>query len=165
MAYPLQPLLSVRSFREDNAKAAVSAAEAAVLQAEEKLAERQAEFERYRQWLPEEKERRYDAIMGKEMTMPDLERFKAGLSVLDDGLFVREDAVQEAEKAVEERRNELRTAQRNLTAARKEKMKIEAHKDIWAQAAAKEAEHAADLELEDFSPKTALQPPGHQEDS
>ena len=165
MAYPLQPLLSVRSFREDNAKAAVSAAEAAVRQAEEELTHRQAELERYRQWLPEEKERRYDAIMGKEMTMTDLEQFKAGLSLLDDGLLIREDAVQEAENIVEKRKSELRAAQVALTAARKEKIKIETHKDIWAQAAAKEAEQAADRELEEFSPKTALQPPGHQEDS
>ena len=165
MAYPLKPLLSVRAFREDNAKAAVSVAELAVQQAEADLAGRQAELERYRQWLPEEKERRYDAIMGEELTMTDLDRFKAGLSVLDDGLLVREDAVREAEKIVEQRKTELRAAQAVLTAARKEKMKIEAHKDIWDQATAKEAEHAADLELEDFSPRTTLQAPGHQEDS
>jgi type III secretion protein O len=165
MAYPLQPLLSVRAFREDNAKAAVSAAEAAVRQAEAEMADRQVELERYREWLPEEKERRYEAIMGKEMTMTDLDRFKAGIAALDDGVFTREDAVLEAEKITEKRGTELRAAQAALTAARKEKMKIETHRDIWAQAAAKEAEHAADLELEDFTPGAVLQPPGHEEDS
>jgi type III secretion protein O len=165
MAYPLQPLLSVRSFREDNAKAAVSAAEAAVRLAEAGAADKRAELARYLRWLPEEKERRYDAIMGRRMSLADLDSFKAGLAVLDDGVFAREDAVQEAEKIVEERGAALRAAQSALTAARKEKMKIEAHRDIWAQAAAKEAERAADLELEDFTPGAALKPPGHEEDT
>ncbi len=164
MAYPLQPLLSVRTFREDNAKAAVSAAEAAVRQAEDTAAGKRAELARYLQWLPEEKERRYNGIMGTEMTLADLDEFKAGLAVLDDGVFAREDAVREAEKIVAERKAALAAARAALTSARKEKMKIEAHKDIWAQAAAREAEHAADLELEEFTPKTLLQPPGHEDE-
>ncbi|MDR3175537.1 MAG: type III secretion protein [Desulfovibrio sp.] len=162
MAYPLQPLLSVRAFREDNAKAAVCAAEAAVRQAEAEAADKRAELARYMQWLPEEEERRYGGIMGKEMALADLDAFKAGLAVLDEGVLVREDAVREAEKIVDQRRADLQAAQAALTAARKEKMKIEAHKDIWDRAAAREAEHAADLELEDFTPGAVLQPPGHE---
>ena len=124
MAYPLQPLLNVRSFREDNAQAAVSAAEGRVQEAEAIVAERQAELERYREWR-----------------------------------------VQEAEKVVDERKAELQTAREALLAARKDKMKIDAHKDIWSQAEAKEAERAADIELEDFVPKTALGDPGQEEDN
>lgn len=165
MGYPLQPLLSVRAFREDNAKAAVSAAEAAVRQAEAEAAGKRAELARYLQWLPEEKERRYDGVMGREMTLADLDKFKAGLAVLDDGVFAREDAVQEAEKIVEKRKAGLYAAREALTSARKEKMKIEAHRDIWTQAAAREAEHAADLELEEFTPGTVLQPPGHEDEN
>lgn len=165
MPYPLHLLLSVRAFREDSAKAAVGAAGEAVRQAEVMAAGKRAELARYLQWLPEEKERRYEGIMGTEMALTDLERFKAGLAVLDDGVFTREDAVQEADKIVEERKAALHAAEAALTAARKEKMKIEAHKDIWDQAAAKEAEHAADLELEEFTPGAALQPPGHEEEN
>ena len=164
MAYPLQPLLSVRSFREDNAKAAVSAAEAALRQAEDAAEKSRAELERYQQWLPEEKERRYAGIMGKLMSLADLDSFKAGLSLLDDGVLTREDAVQQAEKIVEERRNKLRAAQLALTSARKEKMKIDMHKDIWSQEAAKEAERAAELEMEDFTPGIVLQQHGHKEE-
>ncbi len=164
MGYPLQPLLAVRSFREDSAKAAVSAAEAAVREAEEEVLRRQAELERYREWLPQEKERRYAEIMGREMSLTDLDQFKAGLALLDEGILSRQDAVLEAEKIVDERRQDLRTAQAALNSARKEKMKIETHKDIWTQAEAKEAERAADLELEDFSPKQVLALPGQEED-
>lgn len=164
MPYPLQPLLSVRAFRENNAKMALSAAETAMRQAEAEAAGKRAELERYRKWLPEEKDRRYNGIMGKEMSLADLDTFKARLAVLDDGVFAREDAVQQAEKILEERRTGLRTARAALNAARKEKIKIEAHRNVWAQALAKEAERAADLELEEFTPGTVLHPPGHKEE-
>lgn len=163
MAYPLQPLLSVRTFREDNAKAAVGAAEAALRQAEAEVADRRAELERYLLWLPEEKERRYDGIMGKHMLLADLETFKAELAVLDAGVLLRENALREAEKIAEQRGEDLRAAQAALVAARKETVKIETHKDIWSQAAAKEAERAAELELEDFTPGAVLGLPGHED--
>ena len=164
MAYPLQPLLSVRAFREDNAKAAVSAAEVAVQQAEAEAAYRRKELVQYLDWLPEEKERRYCDIMGKEMSLADLDAFKAGLAALDAGVLTREDAVQEADKNMEKRKAELHAAQAALAAARKEKMKIEMHRDVWNLAAAKEAERATELELEDFIPKEVLKLPGHEED-
>lgn len=165
MAYPLQPLLNVRSFRETNAQAAVSAAESRVREAEAVVAEREAELARYREWWPQEVERRYAAIMGESMSLTDLDKFKAGLAALADGEYAREAAVQEAEKVVDERKAELQAARDALLAARKDKMKIDAHKDIWSQAEAKEAERAADIELEDFVPKTALGDPGQEEDS
>ena len=164
MRYPLQPLLNVRSFREDNAQAAVNTAEERVREAENIVAERQAELERYRQWRPQEVERRYAEIMGLAMSLEDLDKFKAGLAILADGEYVREEAVQTAEKAVEERKDELRAARQALMAARKDKLKIETHKDIWSEAEAKEAERAADLELEDFSPKSVLGLQGQEED-
>ena len=165
MAYPLQPLLNVRSFREDNAQAAVSAAEGRVREAEQVVTEKEAELQRYREWRPQEVERRYTSIMGQSMSLTDLDKFKAGLAILDDGELTREEAVQDAEKVVEERKEELRAARRVLLAARKDKMKIDAHKDIWSEAEAKEAERAAELELEDFIPKAVLSGPGEEEDS
>ena len=165
MAYPLQPLLNVRSFRETNAQAAVSTAEGRVREAEAVVAEREAELTRYREWRPQEVERRYTAIMGESLTLADLDKFKAGLAALADGEYSREAAMQEAEKTVDERKVELQAARAALLSARKDKMKIDAHKDIWSQVEAKEEERAADIELEDFVPKTALGDPGQEEDS
>ncbi len=164
MAYPLQPLLKVRSFREDNAQAEVTTAEGRVREAEAVVAERQAELERYREWRPQEVERRYASIMGQNMSLEDLDKFKAGLAALAEGEYAREAAVQEAEKVVEERRDDLRLAREALLVARKDKMKIDAHKDIWSEAEAKEAERAADLELEDFSPRPVLGEQGQEEE-
>ena len=77
--YPLAPLLKVREYREDAAKNALSAAERAVVEAQEAVERCRGELERYKVWRQEEVERRYDAIMGKGLSLKELDVFKAGL--------------------------------------------------------------------------------------
>ena len=67
--YPLAPLLRVREYREDAAKNALSAAERAVVEAQEAVERCRRELERYKVWRQEEVERRYDAIMGKGLSL------------------------------------------------------------------------------------------------
>ena len=83
--YPLAPLLKVREYREDAAKNALSAAERAVVEAQEAVERCRGELERYKVWRQEEVERRYDAIMGKGLSLKELDVFKAGLGALADG--------------------------------------------------------------------------------
>ena len=78
--YPLAPLLKVREYREDAAKNALSAAERAVVEAQEAVERCRGELERYKVWRQEEVERRYDAIMGK----------KKASALLKDAAFVDE---------------------------------------------------------------------------
>ena len=78
--YPLAPLLKVREYREDAAKNALSAAERAVVEAQEAVELCRGELERYKVWRQEEVERRYDAIMGK----------KKASALLKDASFVDE---------------------------------------------------------------------------
>ena len=80
--YPLAPLLKVREYREDAAKNALSAAERAVVEAQEAVERCRGELERYKVWRQEEVERRYDAIMGKGLSLKELDVFKAGLGAL-----------------------------------------------------------------------------------
>ena len=165
MPYPLQPLLSVRAFRENKANAVLQAAQAALLEARAQLEDRRAELERYALWLPEEKERRYADIMGQSLSLTDLENFKAGLAHLEAGVFEREEEVLKAEKTVADHEILVQEALSVLRSATKEKLKIESHKDIWDEEWAREAQRAADLELEDVSPGTTLHQPGYaQED-
>lgn len=70
--YPLAPLLKVREYREDAAKNALSAAERAVVEAQEAVERCRGELERYKVWRQEEVERRYDAIMGKGLSLKEL---------------------------------------------------------------------------------------------
>ena len=81
--YPLAPLLKVREYREDAAKNALSAAERAVVEAQEAVERCRGELERYKVWRQEEVERRYDAIMGKGLSLKELDVFKAGLGALE----------------------------------------------------------------------------------
>ena len=87
--YPLAPLLKVREYREDAAKNALSAAERAVVEAQEAVERCRGELERYKVWRQEEVERRYDAIMGKGLSLKELDVFKAGLGALAEKLVER----------------------------------------------------------------------------
>ncbi|MCR5220616.1 MAG: type III secretion protein [bacterium] len=153
-SYPLEPLLTVRHFRENAAQNALRRAERAVREAENLIVQRQRELEEYRIWRLEEEERRYTEIMGQEITMPELDKFRAGLAALaneEQGkILAVEQARVELEKcqaAVEQARQAVKTAQR-------ETAKIVAHKDIWKAEAKKEAERQEDLETEEFKPRS-----------
>lgn len=151
-SYPLDALLSVRHFREESAKREVRYAELAVREAEEEVRRRQKEFDDFHAWRLAEEERRYDAIMNKPMSIRQIDIFKAGLASLAAEEASKAEEIQKAEKKVFEAQSALTTARENAKKAMKNTAKISAHKDIWAEEAKKEAEHAADLELEEFRP-------------
>ena len=145
--YPLAPLLKVREYREDAAKNALSAAERAVVEAQEAEERCREELERYKVWRQEEVERRYDAIMGKSLSLKELDVFKAGLGALADGELKLEEAVTQALENVKKR--QAREAARQ---AQHETAKIVTHRDIWLVEAKREAERLEDLEMEEFKP-------------
>ena len=108
--YPLAPLLKVREYREDAAKNALSAAERAVVEAQEAVERCRGELERYKVWRQEEVERRYDAIMGKGLSLKELDVFKAGLGALADGELKLEEAIAQALENVKKRQEDVRKA-------------------------------------------------------
>ena len=152
LTYPLQALLSVRWYREDAAKSAARTADRLVTEARELEQKRRAELEEYRSWWPQEVDRRYDAIMGENLNLADLDRFKEGLAALADGELNCQMAVVNAQREVEAREAEAAKAREAVALARREAAKIEAHRDIWQAEARKEAERQEDLELEEFHP-------------
>lgn len=150
--YPLESLLSVRHFREEGAKRTVRYAELAVREAEEAVFASRKALEDYRIWRYEEEERRYDAIMQKSMSLGDIDRFKAGLAQLAAGETLKEEEIYKAEKKVLEAEKALVDARHAAKQAMKNTAKIRTHKEIWSEEEKKEAEHRADLELEEFRP-------------
>ena len=150
--YPLESLLSVRHFREEEAKRAVQAAQTALREARERVELRRREYEAYRQWRSEEEDRRWEELFRKAVKMSGLDRFKAGLAALAAGEQAKLEAVGEAErdaKLSERRLEDAKTAAGN---ARKSAAKIEVHRDLWTEEEKKEAERAEELELEEFHP-------------
>ena len=126
--YPLAPLLKVREYREDAAKNALSAAERAVVEAQEAVERCRGELERYKVWRQEEVERRYDAIMGKGLSLKELDVFKAGLGALADGELKLEEAIAQALENVKKRQEDVRKAREAARQAQHETAKIVTHR-------------------------------------
>ena len=164
-SYPLESLLSVRHFREEGAKRNVRYAEFAVREAEEEVAKRKEELEAFRKWRVEEEERRYDAIMLKPMSIRQIDNFKAGLANLAAQEALKEDDVRKAESVVLDKKKALEESRAQAKQAMKNTAKITAHKDIWAEEAKKEAEHQADLEMEEFRPLSRMGAEAEGEDA
>ena len=173
--YPLESLLSVRLFREEEAKRTVRYAELAVREADEAVLAAQKTLEEYRAWRALEEERRYDAIMNTVMSTRELDRFKAGLAALAAREAEKEEDIRRAEKKAEESRKALDKARHHVVVvlpysmggmvdkareaaklALRNTAKIQTHKDIWSEEAKKDAEHREDLELEEFRPLSRL---------
>ena len=145
--YPLAPLLKVREYREDAAKNALSAAERAVVEAQEAVERCRGELERYKVWRQEEVERRYDAIMGKGLSLKELDVFKAGLGALADGELKLEEAIAQALENVKKRQEDVRKAREAARQAQHE-----THRGIWLVEAEREGERLEDLEMDEFIP-------------
>ncbi|UQZ90991.1 type III secretion protein [Deltaproteobacteria bacterium Smac51] len=148
--YPLESLRHIRELREDEARKIVLAAEAEVGRAAEARGLAEDELSRYRQWRADETERRYDSIMHLEMSLAELEAFKASLAALADHELVLEEKVRLAVKDEENARSALAAARALLVEASKSVGKIEAHREIWLEQEGREAERLEELELEDF---------------
>lgn len=149
-SYPLRALLSVRRFREDAAQNAVRSAERKAREARQAVEKCRAELARYCDWRLEEAERRYDAVMGVDMTLDEVDAFRAGLAALADGELARETAVGAAEKEAAASELAVGKAREAAAQARREAAKIEAHREIWREEARKEAERLEDREMEEF---------------
>jgi len=157
--YPLNVLLRVRTLRQDKALGALSSAEAHLAEGRRTLREARKRHQEYLLWLAEEEERRYQAIMGCDMTLIDLDEFKLGLRTiraLESGHMER---IMKAEKHVDECVEAVAAAKAALLEAQRATLKIEEHKGRWMELAQKEAERKEEAEMEEFSaasPRAAL---------
>lgn len=149
--YPLQTLLNVRQFREKSADLAVRNAERALHEAEDAYQRAKEMLQQWRKWRVEEEDRRYTAIIGKKITLKQLDDFKAGLAALASEEVTKISEVTQAEQKVEQCRPPLEQAKEAAKQAHKNTTKLDIHKEAWLEEEKKEAERAADLELEEFS--------------
>lgn len=155
-AYPLASLLSVRQFREETAKRNVSHAQTAVREAKQFVEQKKAELESWRLWRREETDRRYAGLIGQTVKIEQIDAFHHGLALLAAQELQKESEVGEALKAMERSEAALAKAQNEVSTARKNTAKIEAHKAIWDEESKKATERAEDLEFEEFKPMKPL---------
>ena len=150
-AYPLAPLARVRQLREEAAVMEYSAREQALVKARQETLERRKALEEYLVWRKEEEDRRYREILGQELSRKEMDAFKAGVAVLREKDIVLMEALEEARKTEEEAARLKDEAAEILKQRRKDKEKIDAHREIWRTGEAREAERREDLEMEEFS--------------
>jgi|P827metagenome_2_1110787.scaffolds.fasta_scaffold02096_18 hypothetical protein len=151
MSYTLQPLLRIRTMREDRASGELVAAKRNLAQAEEALAARQHDLEEWEKTKEERRDRIYDAIIGREVSRDQIDMANEGVARIDEEGVLKADNVKRAEGEVKEKEAAADAARTNLNIAIKNRMKIDEHKAVWLAEEAKEQEARAEGELEDFT--------------
>jgi hypothetical protein len=151
MSYTLQPLLRIRTMREDRASGELVAAKRNLAQAEEALAARQHDLEEWEKTKEERRDRIYDAIIGREVSRDQIDMANEGVARIDEEGVLKADNVKRAEGEVREKEAAADAARANLNIAIKNRMKIDEHKAVWLAEEAKEQEARAEGELEDFT--------------
>ena len=150
MPYMLQPLLRIRTMREDRASGELVAAKRNLAQAEEALAARARDLEEWEKTKDERRDRIYDAIIGREVSRDQIDLANEGVARIDEEGVLKADNVKRAEGEVKEKETAAEAARANLNLAIKNRMKIDEHKAVWMAEEAKAQEARAEGELEDF---------------
>ena len=107
MSYTLQPLLRIRTMREDRASGELVAAKRNLAQAEEALAARQHDLEEWEKTKEERRDRIYDAIIGREVSRDQIDMANEGVARIDEEGVLKADNVKRCDK----KQNEDRRAQ------------------------------------------------------
>ena len=150
MAYTLQPLLRIRTMREDRATGEFTAARQALAVAEEALTARRRDLSEWEETKEERRDRIYAAIIGREVSRDQLDLATEGVARIDEEGVLMADNVKRAEDVVKEKTDAAETARANLNLATKNRMKIDEHRAVWLAEDAKAQELRAEGELEDF---------------
>jgi len=151
MGYTLQPLLRIRTMREDRATGELTAARQALSAAEEALAARKRELAEYEATKEERRDRIYATVIGRTVSREQLDMASEGVARIDEEGALKADNVSRAEAERKAREEAAETARENLNVATKNRMKIEEHRATWLADDAKAQDARAEGELEDFT--------------
>lgn len=156
MAYALQSMLRIRTMREDRAATELTAARREVSHAQERLVRRKNDLAEYEATKEERRDRIYAAVIGRAVTMDDLDRAREGVSRIDEEGAIKADNVVRAEAELCRFREAAEESRLNFVSASKNRMKISEHRAIWEAEEIAEAEHRQEMELEDFTGKKVV---------
>ncbi len=153
IVYPLATLLNLRVFRQDKAMRHLQTCERELTRARNFVKKAVKEHESFLAWLAREEDSRYQRIMGKEMTLDEVDEFKAGLLAIRARESLYLENILKARQAKDLAKQAVTKAKQGLLTAQKGTLKIEAHREKWLEVVALEAERAEELEMEDFTPR------------
>jgi len=156
MAYALQSMLRIRAMREDRAATELTAARREVSRAQERLSQRKRDLEEYEATKEARRDRIYEAVIGRAVSMEDLDLAREGVARIDEEGVLKADNVVQAEADLQKCRNNAETSRQAFVSASKNRMKITEHRSIWEAEEAAEAERRSEMELEDFTGKKVV---------
>ena len=119
MPYTLQPLLRIRTMREDRASGELVAAKRNLAQAEEALAARQHDLDEWEKTKEERRDRIYDAIIGREVSRDQIDMANEGVARIDEeGVLKADNVKRDKSQHCNKEQNEDRRTQSRLARRR-----------------------------------------------
>ena len=156
MAYALQSMLRIRTMREDRAATELTAARREVTHAQERLVQRKRDLEEYEATKDARRDRIFEAVIGRAVSMEDLDLAREGVARIDEEGILKADNVVQAEADLQKCRDNAETSRLAFVSASKNRMKITEHRAIWEAEESAEAEYRSEMELEDFTGKKVI---------
>jgi hypothetical protein len=156
MAYALQSMLRIRAMREDRAATELTAARREVSRAQERLLQRKRDLEEYEATKEARRDRIFEAVVGRAVSMDDLDLAREGVARIDEEGILKADNVVQAEADLQKCKDNAETSRLAVVSASKNRMKITEHRAIWEAEEAAEAAYRSEMELEDFTGKKVI---------
>ena len=156
MAYALQSMLRIRAMREDRAATEMTVARREVSRAQERLSQRKRDLEEYEATKDARRDRIFEAVVGRAVSMDDLDLAREGVARIDEEGILTADNVVQAEADLQKCRDNAETSRLAFVSASKNRMKITEHRAIWEAEESAEAEYRSEMELEDFTGKKVI---------
>ena len=153
MAYELQSMLRIRTMREDRAANELTAARREVVRARETLDRRRCDLAEFEATKEQRRDRIYGAMIGRAVSMDDLDLAREGVARIDEEGVLKADNVVQAEAELRKRQENAEVFRKAFVAASKNRMKITEHRSIWEAEVAEAMEYRQEAELEDFTGK------------
>lgn len=149
MSFPLEKLRKVRENREQQAAREVQGARRKLREAKAELETRQQTQANYGQERLRQMKQLEDRYLGQELSMAQLEHWNDSLLWLDERLANFGKAIEEQEAVILERRRDVTEAKHKQAKLHRALQKVETQKERWTEEAARIAEKASELELEE----------------
>ena len=156
MAYALQSMLRIRVMREDRAATELTAARREVTRAQERLVQRKNDLKEYEATKDARRDRIFEAVIGRAVSMEDLDLAREGVARIDEEGILKADNVVQAEADLQKCKDNAETSRQAFVSASKNRMKITEHRSIWEAEEAAVAEYRSEMELEDFTGKKVI---------
>ena len=142
--------------REDRAATELTAARREVARAREALDRRRTDLAEYEATKEQRRDRIYEAMMGRAVSMDDLDLAREGVARIDEEGILKADNVVQAEAELKKRQDNAEAFRKAFVTASKNRMKITEHRSIWEAEEAEATERRQEAELEDFTGKKVV---------